>query len=117
LYYKEAMLPEEIKHQSLRVMKQDLAAKEEYSKETIEGTRLEAMENIVKYQEQTRKWRDSQVVRKLIQDGDLVLRRKPNAANAGKLQPKWEGSYTAKAAARPVSFYLTDGEGKTTTHT
>jgi hypothetical protein len=66
LYYKEAMLPEEIKHQSLRVMKQDLAAKEEYSKETIEGTRLEAMENIVKYQEQTRKWRDSQVVRKLI---------------------------------------------------
>jgi hypothetical protein len=47
-------------------MKQDLAAKEEYSKETIEGTRLEAMENIVKYQEQTRKWRDSQVVRKLI---------------------------------------------------
>ena len=78
---------------------------------------MEAVENINKYQEQTRKWRDSQVVRKLIQDGDLVLRRKPNAANAGKLQPKWKGPYTAKAAGRPGSFYLTDGEGKTTTHT
>ena len=68
-------------------MKQVLAADEEYSKETIKGTRLEAIENISKYQEQTRKWRDSQVVRKLIQDRDLVLGRKPNAANAGKLQP------------------------------
>ena len=66
-------------------MKQTLAVDEEYSKETIEGSRLEAVENINKYQEQTRKWRDSQVVRKLIQDRDLVLRRKPNVANTGKL--------------------------------
>ena len=46
---------------------------------------MEAVENIAKYQEQTRKWRDSQVVRKLNQDGDLVLRRKPNTANTAKL--------------------------------
>ena len=98
-------------------MKQAFAADEEYSKETIKDTRLEAVENITKYQEQTRRWRDSQVVRKLIQDGDLVLRRKLNDVNAGKLQPKWEGPYMAKAARRPGSFYLTDGEGKTTTHT
>jgi hypothetical protein len=32
-------------------MKQVLAVDEEYSKETIEGTRLEAVENITKYQE------------------------------------------------------------------
>jgi hypothetical protein len=88
LYGEEAMLPEDMKHQSLRVMKQVLAADEEYSKEMIKGTRLEAVENITKYQEQTRRWRDSQVIRKLIWDGDLVLRRKPNTANAGKLQPK-----------------------------
>ena len=59
LYGEEAMLPEEIKHQSLRVMKQALVADEEYSKETIEGTRLEVVENISKYQGQTRKWRYS----------------------------------------------------------
>ena len=111
------MLPEEIKHQSLFVIKQALAEEEEYSKETIEGTRLEAVENITKYQEQTKKWRDSQVVRKVIRDGDLVLRRKPSATNTGKLQPKWEGPYTAKEAGRPGSFFLTDGEGKTTNHT
>jgi hypothetical protein len=117
LYREEAMLPKEVRHQSLRVMKQALAADEEYLKETIEGIRLEAVQNITKYQEQTKKWRDSRIVRKHIQDGDLVLRRKPNAASAGKLQPKWEGSYTTKVARRPGSFYLTDGEGRTTTHT
>ena len=52
---------------------------------------MEAVENIAKYQDQTKKWRDSKVVRKTIQDGDLVLRRKPNAKNDRKLQPKWEG--------------------------
>jgi hypothetical protein len=41
----------------------------------------------------------------------LVLRRKTNVAHAGKLQPKWEGPFTAKAARRAASFYLTDGEG------
>jgi hypothetical protein len=39
-------------------------------------------------------------VRKSIKDGYLVLRRKTNAPNAGKLQPKWEGPYTVKVAGR-----------------
>ena len=117
LYGEEAMLLKEIKHQSLHIIKQALAEDEEYSKEMIEGTRLKVVENITKYQEQTKKWRDSQVVRKVIRDGDLVLRRKPTAANAGKLQPRWEGPYSAKAAGRPGSFHLTNSEGKTTTHT
>jgi hypothetical protein len=78
---------------------------------------LEAVENITKYQEQTKKWRDRQVVRKDIQEGDLVLRRKANAANIGKLHPKWEGPYLAKVAGRQGSFYPINSEGKTTTHT
>jgi len=108
LYGEEAMLPKEAKHQSRRVLKHALASDEAYSKETIEETRLEAVQNIIKYQQQTKKWRDSQVVRKDIHHGDLVLRRRPNATNVGKLQPKWEEPYTAKAAGRPSSFYLTD---------
>jgi hypothetical protein len=55
-------------------------------------------------------------VRKSIQDGDLVLRRKANAANARKLQPKWEGPYIAKVAGRLGSFYQIDSEGKTSVH-
>lgn len=48
LYREEAMLLEEIKHSSLRSMRQAMAEDLEYAKETIEGTRLEAVENITK---------------------------------------------------------------------
>ena len=113
----EAMLPEKAKHQSLRAMKHALASDEDYSKGTIEGLRLEAVQNITKYQEQTKKWRDSQVVRKDVQNRDPVLRRRPNATNVGKLQTKWEGPYIATAKGRTRSFHLTDIEGRATTHT
>jgi hypothetical protein len=93
-----------------------MAEDEEYSKETIEGIKLEAIDNILKYQDQTKKWGDKSIVRKDIKEGDLVLQRKANVATAGKLQPKWEGPYTAIAARRPGSFFLTDSEGKTTLH-
>lgn len=79
LYGEEAMLPEEARHQSLRVLKHMLTSDEEYIKETIAGSRLEAVQNIVKYQNQTKVWRDAKVVRKEIKDGYFVLRRKPNA--------------------------------------
>jgi hypothetical protein len=93
-----------------------MAEDEEYSKEMIEGIRLEAVDNILKYQDQTKKWRDKSIVRKDIKEGDLVLRRKANAATAGKLQPKWERPYSATTASRLGSFFLTDNEGKTTLH-
>jgi len=117
LYGEEAMLPEEIKDQSQRSMKQQLAEDEEYCKETLKSIRLEAVENITKYQQETKKWRDRKVVRKDIQDGDLVLRKKGDHPHAGKLQPKWEGPYTAIQVGRSGSFYLKDLEGRTSTHT
>jgi hypothetical protein len=94
-----------------------MAEDEEYSKETIEGIKLEAVDNILKYQAKTKKWKDKSIVRKDVQEGDLVLRRKANVATAGKLQPKWEGPYIAIATGRPGSFFLADSEGKTMTDT
>jgi hypothetical protein len=58
------MLLEEINHESLRAIQQTMAEDEQYSNETIEGTRLEAVDNILKYQDQTNKWRDKAIVRK-----------------------------------------------------
>ena len=78
-----------------------LAKDEGYCKETMEAARLEVVENINKYQQETKKWRDRKVVRKDIHDGDLVLGRRRDSLNTGKLQPKWEGAYNAMRVGRP----------------
>jgi hypothetical protein len=58
------MTPEEIKNESLRVLKgkeiEEIDKKVE--KDMIELTILEAAENIEKYQKETRAWRDKKVV-------------------------------------------------------
>jgi hypothetical protein len=79
LFGTEAMSPEEIRNESLRVQK----AKEieevdmKVEKDIIELTILEAS-NIEKYQKETRAWKDKKVVRKNIKDNGLVLKRKKN---------------------------------------
>jgi flagellar biosynthesis regulator FlbT len=54
----------------------------------VEATRLEAIDNIDKYQKETKAWRDIQVVRKEIQSEDLILRKKPNIETSTKLESK-----------------------------
>jgi hypothetical protein len=59
------------------------------TKDTIEGTRLQAIEHINKYQAETIKWRDRNVRLKNIKPGHLVFRRVANPDTVGKLQLKW----------------------------
>jgi hypothetical protein len=70
--------------------------------EAIEGIRLQAVENINKYQAETIKWRDRKVRLKNIEPGHLVLRRVPNPEIVGKLQLKWEGPFLVVSSSRPV---------------
>jgi hypothetical protein len=62
----------------------------------IELTILEAAENIDKYKKETKAWRDKKVVRKDIKIGDLVLKRKKNWENPGKLHESYEGPFIVK---------------------
>jgi hypothetical protein len=63
------------------------------TKDTIEGTRLQAIDHINKYQDETVKWKDQKVRLKNIKPGHLVLRRVANPDTMGKLQLKWEGPF------------------------
>jgi hypothetical protein len=114
LFGTEAMTPEEIKNDSMRVLK----AKEieevdqEVEKDMIELTILEAAENIEKYQKQTKAWKDKKVVRKDIKTGDLVLKRKKNWENPGKLLDSSEGPYIAKDTDMPGVFHLLEQAGE-----
>jgi hypothetical protein len=86
LFGDEAITPEEAKAGSIRTA---ASAEDEadYSvaKDAIEGIRLQAMENINKYQAETIKWRDRKVRLKNIKPGHLVLRRVANPDKVGKL--------------------------------
>jgi hypothetical protein len=81
-------------------------------KDMIELTILEAAENIEKYQKETRAWGDKKVVRKDIKTGDLVLKRKKNWENPGKLHESWERPYIAKETDMPGAFRLMEQTGE-----
>jgi hypothetical protein len=113
LFGTEAMTPEEIKNESMRVLKEKEIEEidKKVEKYMIELTILEATENIEKYQKETKAWRDKKVVRKDIKTGDLVLKRE-NWENPGKLHEPWEGSYIAKEIDMPGAFRLMEKTGK-----
>jgi hypothetical protein len=114
LFGTEAITPEEIKNESMRVLKakQSEEADQKVEKDMIELTILEAVENIEKYQKETKAWKDKKVVRKDIKTGDLVLKRKKNWENPGKLHESWEGSYIAKETEMLGAFRLLEQTGQ-----
>jgi transposase InsO family protein len=84
LYGAEAMCPEELANESARVSVGSSHESEEVHKDLVEFDRLDAVQNLLKYQEETGKWRNKKVSLKNIQVGDFVLRRKKNADVVGK---------------------------------
>jgi hypothetical protein len=109
LFGDEAITLEEAKAGSIRTT---TSAEDEadyhVAKDTIKGSRLQAVENINKYQAETIKWRDRKVRLKDIKPGHLVLRRVANPDTVGKLQLKWEGPFLVVSSSRPGSYRLKD---------
>jgi hypothetical protein len=109
LFGDEAITPEEAKTGSVRTI---ASAKDEADyqviKDTIEGTTLQAIEHINKYQAETVKWRGRKVRLKNIKPGHLVLRRVAHPYTVGKLQLKWEGPFLVVSSSRPGSYRLKD---------
>jgi hypothetical protein len=110
----EAITPEEAKAGSIRIVASaEDEAEVDYSveKDAIEGIRLQAVENINKYQAETIKWRDRKVRLKNIEPGHLVLRRVANPETVGKLQLKWEIPFLVVSSSRPGSYRVKDMDG------
>jgi hypothetical protein len=109
LFGDEAITPEEAKIGSIRtIASAEDEADYQVTKDTIEGTRLQAIEHINKYQVETIKWHDRKVRLKNIKLGHLVLRRVANPDTMGKLQLKWEGPFLVVSSSRPGSYRLKD---------
>jgi hypothetical protein len=114
LFGSEAMTLEEIRNESMRVLKakEIKEADQEVKKDMIELTILEAAENIEKYRKETKAWKGKKVVRKDIKTGDLILKRKKNWENPGKLRESWERPYIEKETDMPGAFRLLEQTGE-----
>jgi hypothetical protein len=111
LYGTEAMCPEELNNESARVLAGSSRESEEADKDLLEIDRLDAVQNLLKYQEETRRWRNKKVSLKDIKVGDFVLKRKKNANTVGKFQFAWEGPYMVSNSVRDGAFGLKDEAG------
>ena len=112
LFGDESITPEEAKTVSIRTIASvEDEADYQVTKDTIEGTRLQVIEHINKYQAETVKWRDRKVRLKNIKPGHLVLGRVANPDIVGKLQLKWEGPFLVVSSSRPGSYRLKDMNG------
>jgi hypothetical protein len=112
LFGDDAITPEEAKTGSIRTTASaEDEADFQITKDIIEGTRLQAIEHINKYQAETIKWRDRKVQLKNIKPGHLVLRRVANPDTVCKLHLKWEGPFLLVYSSRPDSYKLKDMDG------
>jgi hypothetical protein len=113
LFGDKAITPEEAITGSIRTTTSvEDEADSQITKDTIEGTRLQAIEHINKYQAETIKWHDRKVRLKNIKSSHLVLRRVANPDTVGKLQLKWGGPFLVVSSSRPSSYRLKDMDDK-----
>ena len=77
----------------------------------IEAIKTQAVINLGRCQEETRKWRNKKVRPREIKEGDLILRRILKSKQQGKVYSKWEGPFLVTSMARPEACRLRTLEG------
>jgi hypothetical protein len=117
LFKAKAVLPENIKHQSLRTTaKAPSCPNEVEEKDLLESERLKAVTNLHRYQDETRNRRDPKVKKRDFDVGNLVLLRSPRTESSDKLESKWEGPYVIIKKTSSVAYRLADPQGPKLEH-
>jgi hypothetical protein len=94
MYEAQVVLPEEVKHRSLRTATvTPTCPREAEEKDLLESDRLKAVANLQKYQEETRAWRDLKVKLQEFEVGKSVLLRSPRTESTSKFEAKWIEPY------------------------
>jgi hypothetical protein len=89
LFRAKAVLPEEIKHQSLRTTAEaPPCLNEAGEKDLLDSDRLKVVTNPQRYQNKTRNYRDPKVKKRDFNVGNLVLLQSPRIESSGKLELK-----------------------------
>ena len=112
------MAPEEIKFKGPRTNVQIIEEEEQVtSKDLLEEERMKAIQNLEKYQKETKNWYNKKVRPRQLSLGDFVLKRKRNEDTVGKFQQKWEGPYLITRTNKLGAFHLANMNGEEIDHT
>ena len=88
-YGEKAMTPEEIKFEGPRTNVQIMEEEEQItSKDLLEVERMKAIQNLKKYQKETKNWYNKKVKPRKLSPGDFVLKRKRNEDTVRKISAK-----------------------------
>jgi hypothetical protein len=118
LYGEEAMTPEEIKFEGPRTNVETLdEEKQATSKDLLEEERMKAIQNLEKYQKETKSWYNKKVRPRQLSPSDFILKRKRNEDTIGKFQQKWDGPYLITRTNKLGAFHLADMNGEEIDHT
>ena len=118
VYGAEAVLPNDIIHDSPRVAAYVEAENEltrKNSLDMLEEEREQALERSPIYQQNRRRYHSRRVKTWSFQEGDLVLRLVQSQVGKHKLSPPWEDPFIISRKLQNGSYYLVDAREQSTT--
>ena len=69
------------------------------------------------YQQTLRRYHERKIRGRILEVGDLILRRTLSTKDKHKLSPPWEEPYTVADVIRPGAYWLKDDNGNVLTNT
>ena len=119
-YGAEAVLPSDLDHGAPRVKAFDHDRATEAQQDAVDLLK-EAYETTVicsaRYQQTLHRYHERKIRGRILEVGDLVLRRTQSTKEKHKLSPPWEGPYTVTKVIHPGAYRLKDNNGNVLTNT
>ena len=119
-YGAKVVLPSDLDHGTPRVKAFDYDRAMEahqYVVDLLEEAHETVIIRSACYQQTLRRYHERKIRGRILEIGDLVLRRTQSTKEKHKLSPPWEGPYMVTKVIRPGTYRLKDDNGNVLTNT
>ena len=114
------MLPSDLDHGAPRVKAFDYDRATEAQQDVVnlleEAHKMSVIRS-ARYQQTLRRYHERKIRGRILEVGDLVLRRTQSTKEKQKLSPPWEGPYMVTEVIRPSAYRLKDDNDNVLTNT
>ena len=112
-------MPSDLDYSAPRVKAFDPETAAEAQRDAMEvlvEARLATLHQSARYQQTLHRYHERRIRERMLQVGDLVLRRVMMTKEKHKLSPPWEGPYNIAEVIRPGTYKLEDSDGNILTN-